>query len=110
MVPDVIMSQSIQLHHECIRRCAVANNGYESAWEGDSVILAFHRAQDAALFCINVQERLMRLPWPEELLEASACHTDVCAIRLRPGSTTGCHIPYGCLLDLPYPLVTQTSA
>ncbi|GFR52862.1 hypothetical protein Agub_g15489 [Astrephomene gubernaculifera] len=72
-LPGDVMSQAIQLHNQCIRHCATANNGYESAWEGDSVILGFHCAEDAVAFSVCVQERLLWLPWPEQLLEVDEC-------------------------------------
>lgn len=38
------------------------------ATDGDSMILAFHTAQDAVQFCLDAQRQLLAAPWPQALL------------------------------------------
>ncbi len=57
---------------------------YESVWEGDSFIIAFHSPAAALHFCMDVQHELLALPWPRELLQCSLAEEVWCA----PGSTS----------------------
>ncbi|GIL86420.1 hypothetical protein Vretimale_11650 [Volvox reticuliferus] len=67
-LPTSIMNEAIRLHHRCLRGLLLKCNGYESATEGDSFILAFHGPMDAARFAILAQSALLELPWPQQLL------------------------------------------
>ncbi|KXZ51311.1 hypothetical protein GPECTOR_13g798 [Gonium pectorale] len=72
-VEPAVMDLVFNLHHNCMRRTAVRYNGYESQTEGDSFIIAFHYADDAAHFALAVQAALLEEPWPPELLEQEKC-------------------------------------
>ena len=43
------------------------------ATEGDAFTMAFHDPVDAIAWALNVQHRLLLLPWPEELLQHPEC-------------------------------------
>lgn len=62
-------------HHAAVRQLAAKHGGYESNTEGDSFLLAFHRASDAASFGTSLQLELLAVPWPQELLnfEVGCC-------------------------------------
>ncbi|GFR50128.1 hypothetical protein Agub_g12279, partial [Astrephomene gubernaculifera] len=68
-LPTAVMNETLRLHHRCLRGLLPKCNGYESATEGDSFILAFHTPMDAARFALLAQQALLELPWPAELLE-----------------------------------------
>ncbi len=54
-----VMDVALRLHHACIRSVLLRHNGYESATEGDSFVLAFHGPVDAARFALTAQLQLM---------------------------------------------------
>eukprot|EP00798_Chlamydomonas_sp_ICE-L_P010500 gene10500-8467_t len=64
-----VMAEALQLHNKCIRTTLLRHEGYESCTEGDSFIIAFHTARAAVSFSTDVQVSLMRLDWPEALLQ-----------------------------------------
>ncbi len=43
------------------------------ATEGDAFTMAFHDPIDAIAWALNVQHRLLLLPWPAELLDHPEC-------------------------------------
>jgi hypothetical protein len=49
------MDAAVKKHHQIIRKQLQKHNGYESATEGDSFILAFHSPVDAVCFSLRVQ-------------------------------------------------------
>ncbi|EFJ46766.1 hypothetical protein VOLCADRAFT_92910 [Volvox carteri f. nagariensis] len=63
-----VMDTAVKLHHRAIRELLVKFGGYESATEGDSFILAFHRPNRALGFALAAQEALLTADWPAELL------------------------------------------
>ncbi|KAG2484543.1 hypothetical protein HYH03_016678 [Edaphochlamys debaryana] len=67
-LPEEVMDTALRLHHACIRALILRFNGYESATEGDSFILAFHHPMDAAKFALTAQIQLMDVMWPAEVL------------------------------------------
>ncbi|GLI67730.1 hypothetical protein VaNZ11_011931 [Volvox africanus] len=79
-LPTSVMNETIRLHHRCLRGLLLKCNGYESATEGDSFILAFHGPMDAARFAILAQSALLELPWPQQLL----AHEDGCEVWAEP--------------------------
>ncbi|KAG2434837.1 hypothetical protein HXX76_007722 [Chlamydomonas incerta] len=89
LLPAAVMDAAIHVHHNCIRRGAAALQGYESGTEGDSFLLAFHTAQNALVFCLRVQEELVGLAWPEELLQVDVCRPVWVTDTLPAAATTG---------------------
>ncbi|KAG2490225.1 hypothetical protein HYH03_011350 [Edaphochlamys debaryana] len=65
-----VCQAAVSLHHAAIRTAAQQHRGYESATEGDSFILAFRSSLDCLRFCLRVQEALLALDWPPELLDS----------------------------------------
>eukprot|EP00232_Nephroselmis_pyriformis_P011527 CAMPEP_0182887662 /NCGR_PEP_ID=MMETSP0034_2-20130328/20960_1 /TAXON_ID=156128 /ORGANISM="Nephroselmis pyriformis, Strain CCMP717" /LENGTH=1250 /DNA_ID=CAMNT_0025021039 /DNA_START=158 /DNA_END=3907 /DNA_ORIENTATION=+ len=63
------MSRALLIHHHLLRGSLKRFFGHELTTEGDSFRVAFHTALDAAAWCCYVQEELMSLDWPQELLD-----------------------------------------
>ncbi|KAG2501549.1 hypothetical protein HYH03_000056 [Edaphochlamys debaryana] len=72
-LPSAVMDRAIKEHHSCLRRLLLKHNGYESATEGDSFLLAFHCPEDALLFAMEAQVALLECAWPMELLDCDVC-------------------------------------
>ncbi|KAJ9445786.1 Adenylate cyclase [Diplonema papillatum] len=62
------MSQGVKLHHITMRAGLKAFEGYEVKTEGDAFMVAFHDAAKAAQWCLKMQEALLELDYPRELL------------------------------------------
>ncbi|KAG2490221.1 hypothetical protein HYH03_011346 [Edaphochlamys debaryana] len=77
-----VCQAAVSLHHAAIRTAAQQHRGYESATEGDSFILAFRSSHDCLRFCLRVQEALLALDWPPELLDSPYAAT--LAVRHDP--------------------------
>ena len=67
-LPAEAMGTSVRLHFDCLRAALKECHGYLSYTEGDGMFAAFHSVQDAVKWALLVQERLLELPWPTELL------------------------------------------
>ncbi|GLI64664.1 hypothetical protein VaNZ11_007992 [Volvox africanus] len=84
------MDAALQLHHACIRQLLEEYDGYESATEGDSFIVAFASPASATAFAASCQLALLEADWPQELLQ----HPDGAMVVVEPRvagqwSTTG---------------------
>lgn len=58
--------------------CCCHARRYESWWEGDSFIIAFHHPADALAFCMEAQTSLLQVPWPQEILTSTRCQEVWC--------------------------------
>ena len=67
-LPGPVMEASVVLHNQCLQEAAAECFGYLSFTEGDAFFIVFHSVQDAVRWALLVQERLLQLPWPAELL------------------------------------------
>ncbi|GIL48312.1 hypothetical protein Vafri_4593 [Volvox africanus] len=67
-LPAEVMDSAVKLHHRVMRELLLKHSGYESATEGDSFILAFHRPDRALGFALAAQEALLAADWPPDLL------------------------------------------
>ena len=67
-LPGPVMEASVALHNQCLQEAAAECFGYLSFTEGDALFIVFHSVQDAVRWALLVQERLLQLPWPAELL------------------------------------------
>ncbi|MGI9613506.1 MAG: AfsR/SARP family transcriptional regulator [Acidimicrobiales bacterium] len=72
------MARAVSRHDEIVLASCVAHSGYVFATGGDSLGLAFHRAGDAALWAVALQEAVRAEAWPAGL-----------ALRVRVGLHTG---------------------
>eukprot|EP00198_Chlamydomonas_reinhardtii_P003881 XP_001693217.1 predicted protein [Chlamydomonas reinhardtii] len=72
-LPEEVMDRALRTHHVTVRTVGIFFGAYESATEGDSFILAFASATDAAQFALGLQRALLAARWPEELLEVPGC-------------------------------------
>ncbi|KAG2500097.1 hypothetical protein HYH03_001680 [Edaphochlamys debaryana] len=70
------MDAALRTHHATIRRVMAAHDGYESATEGDSFIVAFPTPSHALAFASACQLALVGAEWPPELL----AHADGCPV------------------------------
>ncbi|GFR50076.1 hypothetical protein Agub_g12220 [Astrephomene gubernaculifera] len=82
-LPEEVMDQALKLHHSCLRVLLARHDGYESATEGDSFILAFHQPAHAAKFALSAQVQLMEVKWPAEVL----AHADGHEVWVMPRAT-----------------------
>lgn len=80
ILPTEVMDRAMRLHDECFRRNLTKHRGYESATEGDAFIMSFFHALDALRFCMDVQQDLLTLDWPQEVLSSP----DARAVYVRP--------------------------
>ena len=67
-LPADVMSRALTMHNDCLRQALRECYGYLSFTEGDAFFVAFHTVADAVHWALLVQERLLALPWPPELL------------------------------------------
>ncbi|KAG2440502.1 hypothetical protein HYH02_010380 [Chlamydomonas schloesseri] len=77
------MDAALKMHHAVFRKLMSAHDGYESATEGDSFIVAFPSPASALAFATACQLALLQQDWPQELLQ----HPDgaVVAVEARCG-------------------------
>ncbi|KAG2423445.1 hypothetical protein HXX76_015316 [Chlamydomonas incerta] len=75
-----VMDETLKMHHDIIRRLLAHHDGYESATEGDSFIVAFADPASAVAFATACQLAMLKAPWPEELL----CHPDAAPVVVDP--------------------------
>ncbi|PNH06133.1 Adenylate cyclase [Tetrabaena socialis] len=73
VLPASVMDEALSLHNDAFRQLLPRFRGYETGTEGDSFVLAFHTAAEAAAFALEIQVVLMQLNWPEELLATELC-------------------------------------
>lgn len=66
------MNQAIEQHDNTLRSLLIKHDGYEVKQNGDGFMIAFQSAVAALEFCLEVQEQLLEIEWPEELLELDA--------------------------------------
>ncbi|KAL6077383.1 Adenylate cyclase [Balamuthia mandrillaris] len=63
------MAKAIGQHNALMRKLLREHNGYEVKTEGDAFMVTFTNCIDAANWCIDAQEKLLEVEWPEALLE-----------------------------------------
>jgi class 3 adenylate cyclase len=68
VLPMALMEEVLRVHHTTLRSLLDKHNGYESATEGDSFILAFHSPSDALAYAVEAQQCLLAADWPQDLL------------------------------------------
>eukprot|EP00878_Enallax_costatus_P015917 GHUV01016686.1.p1 GENE.GHUV01016686.1~~GHUV01016686.1.p1 ORF type:complete len:509 (+),score=139.69 GHUV01016686.1:281-1807(+) len=69
------MYKALTLHNNVIRRAKYEHCGSTLQQEGDSYTIAFHDAFDAVAFCLQVQQALLEVCWPEGLMEGGDAST-----------------------------------
>lgn len=69
----VAMRAAIKSHNEVMRRQLRYIGGYEVKTEGDAFMVAFPTATSALLWCFVVQQQLLDVDWPPEILSSSHC-------------------------------------
>ncbi|KAJ9460795.1 Adenylate cyclase [Diplonema papillatum] len=68
---ETVMSTSVKLHHEWMRTGLRKFRGYEVKTEGDAFMTAFHSPEDAFRWCLYMQQILLTLNYPEELMDCA---------------------------------------
>ncbi|DBA91536.1 TPA: hypothetical protein ACH3X1_003159 [Trebouxia sp. C0004] len=96
---QVVMTSALAMHDHLLRQLLYQHCGYEVATEGDAFTMAFHDPIDAIAWALNVQHRLLLLPWPAELLDHPECTKQssahgsgpaiFCGLRVRMAIHTG---------------------
>lgn len=66
----IAMRTAIRMHNEVMRRHLRIIGGYEVKTEGDAFMVAFPTVTSALLWCFTVQQKLMEVPWPQEILDS----------------------------------------
>eukprot|EP01052_Picozoa_sp_SAG31_P004648 SAG31_NODE_195_length_20708_cov_9.627638_2_plen_508_part_00 len=61
------MRQAVVLHNDCLRKLLPMYHATEVATEGDAFYLVFHSVADAILFCLEAQNQLLHVEWPDAL-------------------------------------------
>ncbi|KAJ2979865.1 hypothetical protein NQ176_g2991 [Zarea fungicola] len=69
MYPSAMRS-AIKLHNEVMRRQLRRIGGYEVKTEGDAFMVSFPTATGALLWCFAVQNELLEVTWPSEILSS----------------------------------------
>ncbi|KAG9248518.1 hypothetical protein BJ878DRAFT_547929, partial [Calycina marina] len=64
------MRSAIKLHNEVMRRQLRIVGGYEVKTEGDAFMVSFPTATSALLWTFAVQQALLEVEWPSEVLES----------------------------------------
>lgn len=69
----VAMRSAIKSHNEVMRRQLRVIGGYEVKTEGDAFMVSFSTATAALLWCFVVQQHLLDVDWPPEILNTVHC-------------------------------------
>ncbi|KAI1003589.1 Adenylate cyclase [Podosphaera aphanis] len=64
------MRSAIKLHNEVMRRQLRIIGGYEVKTEGDAFMVSFPTATSALLWCFAVQQALLEVQWPSEVVSS----------------------------------------
>ena len=67
------MRSAIKSHNEVMRRQLRNIGGYEVKTEGDAFMVSFPTATSALLWCFVVQQHLLEVDWPPEILNTVHC-------------------------------------
>jgi predicted ATPase/class 3 adenylate cyclase len=67
------MREALAVHDEVMRRTLAARSGYEVKTQGDSFMVTFDSPLSAACWCLDVQDELLKGPWPDALLALPGC-------------------------------------
>ena len=67
------MQSAIKSHNEVMRRQLRVIGGYEVKTEGDAFMVCFPTATAALLWCFVVQQHLLEVDWPPEILNTIHC-------------------------------------
>ncbi|KNC47580.1 uncharacterized protein AMSG_11718 [Thecamonas trahens ATCC 50062] len=107
-----VMSEALTLHNALIRSVLASFGGYEVKTEGDAFMVAFSSPRCAVAAALAIQEQLLEVDWPPELLENPASAVEMAdddgierviyrGLRVRIG------IHYGEPMDAPDPITKR---
>lgn len=66
----IAMRNSIKLHNMRMRSLLKQYGGYEVKTDGDSFMVSFVDLMSAIQWCLDVQNELIKIDWPKEILES----------------------------------------
>ena len=69
------MAEALRQHNQVIRKALSQFNGYEVKTEGDAFMVAFEYGWSAILCAHHIQRELLRVPWPEAILNTATGST-----------------------------------
>lgn len=69
----IAMRSAIKSHNDVMRRQLRVIGGYEVKTEGDAFMVSFPTATAALLWCFVVQQHLLEVDWPPEILNTVHC-------------------------------------
>jgi adenylate cyclase len=64
----IAMRSAIKMHNEVMRRHLRIIGGYEVKTEGDAFMVSFPTVTSALLWCFTIQNQLLEVAWPQEIL------------------------------------------
>ena len=67
------MPRVLELHDACIRNLIDTHGGYEVKTEGDAFMITFSSAKSGVDFACALQQELLAVDWPQELLAFHSC-------------------------------------
>eukprot|EP00775_Hariotina_reticulata_P007361 gene7361-7572_t len=79
--------KALGIHNAILRKAVSAHAGHVIEQEGDSWSVAFHRAVDAAAFCLQVQQALQKSLWPDYLGGSSSDQCNSSFYQYSHGTT-----------------------
>eukprot|EP00002_Diphylleia_rotans_P028911 TRINITY_DN5847_c0_g1_i1.p1 TRINITY_DN5847_c0_g1~~TRINITY_DN5847_c0_g1_i1.p1 ORF type:complete len:2350 (+),score=427.40 TRINITY_DN5847_c0_g1_i1:170-7219(+) len=71
------MIVALNMHNNTIREAMRRYKGYQAKYEEDAFLVIFDSVFNAVNFCLNVQEMLMVVEWPETILN----HQAACVVK-----------------------------
>jgi adenylate cyclase len=66
----IAMRSAIKMHNEVMRRHLRIIGGYEVKTEGDAFMVSFPTVTSALLWCFTIQNQLLEVAWPQEILSS----------------------------------------
>mmetsp|Transcript_30938 Transcript_30938/g.49762 ORF Transcript_30938/g.49762 Transcript_30938/m.49762 type:complete len:843 (-) Transcript_30938:1-2529(-) len=96
-VDNAAMGVAIELHDRLLREMLRKFRGYEVKTEGTTFMVAFFTAWEALAWCLAVQEALVTVNWPAELVQSELAKDEIaddgsalfCGMRLYMGMQVG---------------------
>lgn len=98
------MKVALEQHYAVLRNKLIDFEGYEVKTVGDAMMAAFQSPKAAAQWCMSVQQALLEVQWPKDIMESPFARlekskdesTVICAgLRVRIGAHYGvAHMQY----------------
>jgi len=67
-LPAHAVEEALQLYRQTARACLLPHSGYLARQDADELLVAFASCRQALSWCLEVQQALLRMTWPDPLL------------------------------------------